>query len=87
MQSAHEVDRAVYEIHVKGHLERRRQHTFGGMSITLHADGTTRLIGPVADQAVLHAMLRKIRDLGMPLVLVNNLSVNGQSDNEQGDLQ
>ena len=41
---------------------------FGGMSITLEDEGETLLSGPVADQAALHGLLRKVRDLGMPLI-------------------
>ena len=87
MQSAHETDRAIYEIRIRGHLEQRWQQTFDGMTIAPEANGTTHLVGPVVDQAALHAMLRKIRDLGMPLLLVNNLSANILSVHHKGDPQ
>lgn len=59
-----------YEIRMKGHLDARWAYWFEGMSLTLESDGTTVLYGPVADQAALHGMLRKIRDLGLALVSV-----------------
>jgi hypothetical protein len=59
-----------YEIRVKGHLDARWTDRFGGMSFTHASDGTTILSGPVVDQADLHGLLRKVRDLGLPLVSV-----------------
>ncbi len=46
---------------------------FEGLTITLEADGDTRLTGPVVDQAALHGLLKKVRDLGMPLISVGPL--------------
>jgi hypothetical protein len=57
----------VYQIRVKGHLGPRWADWFGGMTITLE-EGDTLLTGPVVDQAALHGLLRKVRDLGMPLI-------------------
>ena len=66
---ANELDRPmVYQIRVKGHLGPRWADWFGGMTITLEDEGETLLTGPVADQAALHGLLRKVRDLGMPLI-------------------
>ena len=66
---ANELDRPmIYQIRVKGHLGSRWAAWFGGMSITLEDEGETLLTGPVADQAALHGLLRKVRDLGMPLI-------------------
>ena len=62
-----------YEIRIKGHLENRWADWFDGLTITLEADGETRLSGPVADQAALHGLLRKVRDLGMPLISVKRI--------------
>jgi len=60
----------VYQIRLKGHLGRAWTDWFGGLTITLEEDGDTLLTGPVVDQAALHGLLRKVRDLGMPLVSV-----------------
>jgi hypothetical protein len=58
----------VYQIRIKGHLGPRWRDWFGGLSITLEDNGDTLLTGPVVDQAALHGLLRKVRDLGMPLI-------------------
>lgn len=63
----------LYEIRLKGHLDTRWADQFEGMSFTHESDGTTLLFGPVADQAALHGMLRKVRDLVLPLVSVNQV--------------
>jgi hypothetical protein len=60
----------VYEIKVKGILDDQWSDWFDGFEITPQPDDETRLTGPVADQAALHGMLAKIRDLGLPLLLV-----------------
>ncbi len=60
----------IYQIRVKGHLDRRWTEWFGDVTITLEDNGDTLLTGPVADQAVLHGLLRKVRDLGLPLISV-----------------
>jgi hypothetical protein len=59
-----------YEIRIKGHLDNRWADRFDGLTITLEENGETRLTGPVVDQAALHGLLRKVRDLGMPLLSV-----------------
>jgi hypothetical protein len=61
---------ARYEIRVKGHLAARWATWFDGMTLTRHDDGTTVLHGTVADQSALHGLLRKLNDLGVPLVSV-----------------
>jgi hypothetical protein len=58
-----------YEIRIKGHLENRWADWFSGLTITREDRGETVLTGPV-DQAALHSLLRKVRDLGMPLLSV-----------------
>ena len=62
-----------YEIRIAGHLDAHWADWFDGMSITLEEDGTTLLSGPVPDQPALYGLLRKVRDLGLPLVSVRQL--------------
>ena len=57
-----------YEIRVKGHLGHRCAAWFDGLSLTALDDGTTVISGPVVDQAALHGLLHKLRDVGIPLV-------------------
>jgi hypothetical protein len=59
-----------YTIRVKGHLGPQWSEWFDWMTITLEADGTTSLSGPVADQAALHGLLVRVRDLGLELISV-----------------
>ncbi len=60
----------LYEIRIKGHLDARWADWFEGLSFTHESDETTILYGPVVDQAALHGLLRKGRDVGLPLVSV-----------------
>jgi len=64
-------DSGLYEIRLKGHLNDRWAEWFEGLTITLEDNGDTLLTGPVIDQAALQGFLKKVRDLGMPLVSVN----------------
>ena len=83
----------LYEIRLKGHLDARWADRFGGMTITLAENGETLLTGPVIDQAALHGLLKKVRDLGMPLVSVrplgpdpsNTLPLRGRRGTGQAD--
>ena len=59
-----------YEIRLKGHLDPRGANRFEGLSLSYGSDGTTVLSGPVVDQAALHGVMRKVRDLGLPLLSV-----------------
>ena len=69
----------VYEIRIEGHLDQGWTDWFEGMTIMLEENGDTLLTGPVVDQAALHGLLKKVRDLGMPLVSVNRVEP-GQAD-------
>ena len=62
-----------YQITVKGHLDNRWADWFEGLTIPLEDNGETLLTGPVVDQAALHSLLRKVRDLGMPLISVTRV--------------
>ena len=59
-----------YEIRVKGHLDSRWAAWFDGLSLTHDSDGTTVISGPVLDQAALHGLLHKVRDVGIPLLSI-----------------
>ncbi|MCB0124322.1 MAG: hypothetical protein KDE58_18830 [Caldilineaceae bacterium] len=63
----------IFEIRLKGHLDRRWASWFEGMTITLAEEGETLLTGPVADQAALYGLLKKVRDLGLPLRSLRSL--------------
>ena len=69
----------LYKIRIKGHLGREWTDWFEGLTITLEDNGDTLLTGPVVDQAALHGLLKKVRDLGLPLVSVNPVKP-GQAD-------
>ncbi len=62
---------AIYQIRIQGHLGSQWTEWFGGLAISLEDCGDTLLTGPVVDQAELYALLKKVRDLGMPLISVN----------------
>jgi hypothetical protein len=63
-------DAGRYEIRIEGHLDTRWATWFDGLSLSLESDGTTILRGPIADQAALHGLLQRVRDIGMPLLSV-----------------
>ena len=63
----------LHEIRVQGHLDDRWAEWVEGMTFTREADGTTTLTGPLADQAALHGVLNRMRDLGVPIVSVRRL--------------
>jgi hypothetical protein len=66
-------DAIDYEIRIKGHLDRRWSDRFEGLSMRCEPDGTTVLNGPVADQAALHGLLQRIRDMGVLLISVTQV--------------
>ena len=63
----------LYEIRIKGHLDDKWAAWFEGLTLTLEENGDTLLAGRVVDQAALHGLLRKVRDLGMPLLSVTRV--------------
>jgi len=63
----------IYEIRLTGHLDETWTAWFDGLTITLEDNGDTLLTGPVVDQAALHGLLKKVRDLGLPLQSINCL--------------
>lgn len=65
----------LYEIRVRGHLDTRWANQFEGLTITLEDNGDTHLTGLVVDQSALHGLLKKVRDLGLPLVSVSPLEL------------
>ncbi len=69
----------LYEIRIRGHLTDEWANWFGHLTITPEDNGETLLTGPVTDQAALHGLLRKVRDLGLPLLSVNRVKA-GQPD-------
>lgn len=73
MNDTHISNAHYYEIRLKGHLEARWAKWFDGLTITLEEDGDTLLSGVVADQAALHGLLKKVRDVGLPLLSVNSV--------------
>ena len=78
----------VYQIRIKGHLGRDWTDWLEGLSITLEDNGDTLLTGPVVDQAALYGLLRKVRDLGLPLVSVSQVNpkpANGPDGNANTD--
>jgi hypothetical protein len=66
-----------YAIRIRGHLDQRWADWFDGLSLTHDSDGTTLLAGPLADQAALHGVLNKLRDLGLPII---SMQSNGPED-------
>ncbi len=70
----------IYQLRVKGHLDPRWSDGFDGLIITLEDNGDALLTGPVADQAALYGLLKRLRDLGLPLLAVNRLTPDQESD-------
>lgn len=72
-----------YEIRVKGRLAARWSAWFDGLDVTAAEDGTTVISGPVADQAALHGLLRKLRDVGVPLLSLTQASPDAPTTNTE----
>jgi hypothetical protein len=64
---------AIYHIRLRGHIDTRRSAWFDHLVITLDEDGTTLLAGSIVDQAALHGVLTRIRDLGLLLISVSRI--------------
>lgn len=73
----------IYQIRIEGPLGQQWTDWFDGMSISQEQDGTTLLTGPVVDQSELHGLLKKVRDLGIPLISVNRMETDGSSNPSQ----
>ena len=74
MSNNHQTNEAmIYQIRLQGHLGRQWTEWFEGMTITLEDNGDTLITGPIADQSALHGLLKKVRDLGMPLLSVTSV--------------
>ena len=71
--SASRSEAGEYEIRLDGHLDDRWAAWFDGLTLTHESDGTTVVHGPIVDQAALHGLLQRVRDLGLPLISVNSL--------------
>ena len=71
---------AHYELRIQGHLDTRWAAWFDGLSLTHESDGTTVIRGPVVDQAALHGLLTKVRDLGLPLIAVTQLDASSNKE-------
>jgi hypothetical protein len=69
----------TYEIRVQGHLERRWIAWFDGMELVTAEDGSMLIRGQVADQAALHGLIQKVRDLGLPLISVTQTQTGPKS--------
>lgn len=74
----------IYHIRIRGHLHDRWAGWFEGLSIERQNDGTTLLVGPIADQAALHGVLARIRDLGVPLISVAQAAKSENGPQEGG---
>jgi hypothetical protein len=68
-----------YEIRLQGHLEARWAAWFDGLTLTRDGDGTTLIRGHVVDQAALHGLLQKVRDVGLPLISVKHVTTDGST--------
>lgn len=79
----------IYQIRIGGTLAREWTDWFGGLTVTPEDNGDTLMTGPVSDQAALYGLLKKVRDLGMPLLSVNRAEPRhaGTADIKEGDKQ
>jgi hypothetical protein len=75
MSDCRELEGHVYQIRVKGVLDDRWSEWFGGLTMAPQANGETLMTGPVADEAAIHGLLNKIRDMGLPLLSVYRVEI------------
>jgi hypothetical protein len=75
------VEAGCYEIRLRGHLDARWAGWFDGLALTQDSDGSSIIRGPVVDQAALHGLLQKVRDIGLPLVSVVRIEAGDLFDN------
>jgi hypothetical protein len=78
MSTGHHHDSGRYEIRIEGHLDARWAAWFDGLTVTHDRDGTSLIHGLVGDQAALHGLLQKVRDVGLPLLSVTQMDPTGQ---------
>jgi len=74
----------VYEIRVQGHLDQSWSDWFEGLTISYEGDGSTVLHGPLPDEAALHGVLIKVRDLALPLLAVKRITASGEKEGDGG---
>ncbi len=77
----------IFQIKIKGHLGQQWAGWFDGLTITLEEDGNTLLSGTVVDQSALHGILKKIRDLGMPLLSMNPIDSDPAAKTDPGQVE
>ena len=82
MSTGNHRETARYEIRLQGHLGTRWAEWFDGLSLSNDSNGTTLLVGPVTDQAALHGLLQKVRDLGVPLISVTQADLTTSPEGE-----
>jgi len=70
----------IYRITIKGHLDSEWSDWFDGLTITLVDTGETILSGPIVDQTALHGVLIKVRDLGLPLLSLTRIEMDGENE-------
>jgi chorismate synthase len=72
-----------YEIRIQGHLHKRREGLFEGLSVTRCDDGSTVLMGPLPDQTALHSILLRIRNMNLKLISINQINIESERDLEE----
>jgi hypothetical protein len=76
----------TYELRVQGHLDDRWSDWLGSLAVRRQDDGTTVLTGPIVDQAGLHGVITRIRDLGLPLLSVQRIGPGSELSLTENDL-